>query len=311
MPVSAKLQEARTRPKIGYLSPFSVAGGRRLLDAFRDGLRERGYNDGVNIDIEARYADEQYERLPALASELVRLKIEVLFALTTPAAVAARRATTNVPIVFSLVSDPVRIGLVAALAHPGGNVTGVTDITSDLIAKRLALLKEAIPGLTSVGVLVNRENPTTRLALGDLETTARGLGLEMHAVDVRGESDVNPAVAALVKAKVGALLTVADASITENSPSIVRSATSHGLPLMGWTRNWAELGAVLSYGTDGFELQRQAAGKVIKILGGTKAGDLPVEQPTKFELVINMKAAKALGVNIPQSLMLRADEVIQ
>ena len=282
-----------------------------MLDALQDGLRKQGYSVGVNLDIEARYADDHYERLPGLASELVRRKVDVLFALTTPAAVAARDATSSIPIVFSLVSDPVRIGLIGALAHPGGNVTGVTDITVDLIAKRLALLKEAIPGLIRVGVLENPDNPGTGLVLKDLETTTRGLGLELHTADVRKQGDVDKALAALVKANIGALLTVADAGVAGHMLTIVRSATSHGLPLMAWTRSWAERGAVFSYGTDGFELQRQAAGKVATILSGARAGDLPVEQPTKFELVINLKTAKALGLTVPKSLLLRADEVIQ
>jgi putative ABC transport system substrate-binding protein len=310
--LSSKAQQAKARPKVGYLSPFSAAGSKRWLDAFRVGLREQGYAEGTDVDIEVRFADEHYERLTALASELINRKIDVLFAITTPAAVAARRATASIPIVFTLVSDPVRAGLVTTLAHLGGNVTGTTDVTADLVAKRLALLKEAIPGLTRVGVLGNPDNqPTMAIAIADLERTAKDLGLDLQTVNARRASDLDRAFAALSTANLEALVVVADASLAESMPAIVRTAASHRLPVMGWNRSWAESGAILAYGTDAFELQREAAAKVAKILNGARAGELPLEQPTKFEFVINLRTAKALGITIPQSLLLRANDVIQ
>ena len=311
VPLFLEAEQTKARPRVGYLSPFSAAGSKRWLDALRTGLHEQGFDEGTNVDIETRFADEHYDRLIALASELISGRVDVLFAITTPAAVAARRATASVPIVFTLVSDPVRTGLVTTLAHPGGNVTGTTDITADLVPKRLALLREAIPGLARVGALGNPDNPTMAIAMGDLERAARELGLELRTANARGAADLDAVFAALTRANVGALVTVADASLTENMPAIVRIAASHRLPVMGWNRSWAEKGAAFSYGTDAFELQRQAAAKVAQILNGAKVGELPVEQPTRFEFVINLKTTKALGLAVPQSLLLRADEVIQ
>jgi putative ABC transport system substrate-binding protein len=306
-------QPTKARFTVGYLSPFSASAlsSQRLLDAFRGGLHERGYDEGSNLEIEARFAEEHYERLATLAKELIDGKVDALFAVTTPAAVAAHRATATVPIVFTLVSDPVRTGLAASLAHPGGNATGTTDITTDLMAKRLALLKEAIPRLTQVGVLGNPDNPTTAITVGNLEEAAAHLGLHVQEADMRSVSDLDAAFAALTKSNVGALVMVADASLTENMPAIIRTAVLHRIPVMGWSRSWAEGGASFAYGTDAFELQRRAAGMVAKILNGARAGDIPVEQPTKFEFVVNLNTSKALGLTIPPSTLLRADQVIQ
>jgi putative ABC transport system substrate-binding protein len=295
------------------LAPYPAAARTSgvWLKAFHEGLREQGYVDGSNVTVEARYADDHYDRLPALASELIARKVDVLFAMTTPAAVAARRATADVPIVFTFVLDPVRIGLVRSLAHPGGNVTGTTDVTVDLIPKRLALLKEAIPGLARVGALDNPDNPGTALALADLEGAAHGLGLALRTATVREDADVERAIAELVKAGAGALVVVADAVMTESASTILRAASSQHLPVMGWNRSWPEQGALLSYGTDAIDLQRHAAAMVGKILRGSKPGDLPVEQAASFELVVNLKAARAMGLAIPQSILVRANDVIQ
>jgi len=231
--------------------------------------------------------------------------------MTTSAAVAARQATASVPIVFTLVADPVRIGLVRSLAHPGGNVTGNTGVALDLVPKRLELLKEAIPGRTRVGTLDNPDNPGMALSLAHLESAARDLGLTLRAAKVREEADIERAIAELVKADVGALLVVADASMAESMRTIVRVASKQRLPVMGWYRVWPERGAVLSYGTDLLDLHRGAAAMVGKILRSAKPSDMPVEQASRFELVVNLKAARALGLSIPQSVVVRANDVIQ
>lgn len=304
---------ASSRPLVGYLSAYlaSATASGHWLKAFHEGMREQGFVDGSNVAVEARYADDHYDRLPALASDLIARRVDVLFAITTPAAVAARRATANVPIVFTFVSDPVRIGLVSSLAHPGGNVTGTTDVTIDLIPKRLALLKEAIPGLARVGALDNPDNPGTALALSDLEGAARDLGLALRTAKVRTEADVEQAIAELAKAGVGALVVVADAAMTESTSTIVRVASNQRLPVMGWNRSWPERGALLSYGTDALELQRRGGAMVGKILRGARPAELPVEQASDIELVVNLKAARALGLAMPQSIVARANDVIQ
>jgi putative ABC transport system substrate-binding protein len=311
--LNVQAQAPSSRALVGYLSPYGPTG--RLsalwLKAFHEGLRDQGYVDGSNVAVESRYADDHYDELPALASELIAQRVHVLFAITTPAAVAARQATATVPIVFTFVSDPVRIGLVRSLGHPGGNVTGTTDVTADLIPKRLALLKEAIPGLTRVGALDNPDNPGATLALADLEAAARELGLTLRTATVRRVADVERAIAELVKAGVGALFVVADATMTESESAIVHVAASQRLPVMGWNRSWPEHGSLLSYGTDALDLQRRGAAMVGKILRGAKPDDLPVEQAANFELVVNLKAAAALGLVIPQSVVVRANDVIQ
>ncbi len=308
-PLAAAAQQARAAPKIGYLATFSTSGGG--IEAFRDALREQGYLDGTNVAVEARFADGHYDRLPALAAELVRLKVDVIVAVTTPAALVAQRATATIPIVFTFSSDPVRNGLVASLARPGGNLTGLTDITAELVQKRLALLKDLAPRVTRVGVLRNPDNPGVAIASDELDSAARRLGLELHGADVRNAGDVESAFAVLTKAHVGSLIVVADGILAQQNGTIARLATSRRLPLMGWNIGWAKAGALLSYGADTRDVQRQATVYVAKILKGSKPVDLPVEQATKFELLINLKTAKALGLTIPQTLLQRADQVIQ
>ena len=308
-PLATEAQQAPAAPRIGYLATFSSSAGG--IDAFRDALREHGYIDGRNVVVEPRFADGHYERLPALAAELVRLKVDVMVAVSTPVALAAQRATATIPIVFTFSSDPVRNGFVASLARPGGNLTGLTDITADLIQKRLALLKDLVPRVTRVGVLRNPDNPGIAIASDELESAARRLGLELYGADVRNAGDIEPAFATLTKARVGSLIVVADGILAQHNGAIARLATSRRLPLMGWGSAWPKAGALLSYGADTRGVQRQATVYVAKILKGAKPADLPVEQATKFELVLNLKTAKALGLTFPQSLLLRADEVIQ
>jgi putative tryptophan/tyrosine transport system substrate-binding protein len=308
-PLATDAQQATPTPKIGYLASFSSTGGG--VDAFRDALREHGYIDGKNVVVEPRFAEGHYDRLPALAAELVRLKVDVIVAVTTPAAVVAQRTTATIPIVFTFSSDPVRNGLVASLARPGGNLTGLTDITAELVQRRLALLKDLAPRVTRVGVLRNPDNPGVAIASDELESAARRLGLELYGADVRNAGDVEPAFAVLMKARVGSLIVVADGILAQQNVTIARLATGRRLPLMGWNIGWTKAGALLSYGADTRDVQRQATVYVVKILKGLRPADLPVEQATKFDLVINLKTAKALGLTIPQSILVQADEIIR
>jgi putative ABC transport system substrate-binding protein len=311
-PLAAGAQPAQTAAKIGFLAPGSPSSvGPYRIDAFRDALREYGYIDGTNVIIEPRFADGRYERLPALAAELVKLKVDVIVAWTTTAALVAQQSTASIPVVFTSVSDPVRTGLVASLARPGGNVTGYTDITAELVQKRLAMLKELVPQVTRVGVLRNPDNPGADIASNELETAARQLGLDLYGADMRDAGGIEPAFAALTKAKVGSVIVVADSLLSQHSGVIARLATSRRLPLMGWSITWPKAGALLSYGAGSMDVERRAAAYVAKILRGAKPADLPVEQSTKFELVINLKTAKMLRLTIPQSILVRADEVIQ
>jgi len=308
-PLSAKAQRVPAPPKIGYLAAFSSSGGG--IDAFRDGLREHGYIDGRNVVVEPRFADGHYERLPALAAELVRLKVDVIVAVTTPVALVAQRATATIPIVFTFSSDPVRNGLVASLARPGGNLTGLTDITAELVQKRLALLKDLVPRVTRVGVLRNPDNPGVAIADAELESAARRLGLELYGADVRNAGDLEPAFAVLTKARVGSVIVVADNLLAHHAGAIARLATNRRLPLMGWSTTLSKAGALLSYGADTSDVQRQATVYVAKILKGAKPAELPVEQATKFKLVVNLRTAAALGITISPSVLGQADEVIR
>ncbi len=314
VPIAAEAQRGVAIPRIGYLTPVSRPGGTASINAFRDGLREHGYVDGTNVVIEARFADG-YERVPALLAELLNLKVNVLVVATTPVALAAQRATTTVPIVFAPVSDPVGSGLVASLARPGGNITGYSDMAADVAAKRLALLSEAVPHMSRVGVLRHRENPGSQIASEQLESAARQIGLKLYHVDVKHPADLDAAFDTLTKARVQALIVIADLQLADHAPTIVGLATSRRLPLMGMSPSWVKAGALLFYGAvigaPAEYFSRQAAAYVVKILRGAKPSDLPVEQPTKFELVVNLKTATALGLTIPQTILLQADQVIQ
>jgi putative tryptophan/tyrosine transport system substrate-binding protein len=311
VPRAGGTQAAAPVPKIGYLSPWSSSNDPSRLDAFRVALREEGYVDGTNVVVLPRFADEDSRRLPALAAELVQLKVDAIVALTTPVARVAQRATATIPIVFTYVSDAVRTGLVASLARPGGNLTGYSDVTADLVQKRLALLKEAVPRMTRVGVLKNPGNPGAEIMWTDLESAARQLRLELYGRDVPTAVDLQPAFAALVKAHVGSVIVLADFVLASHRRAIASLATSHRMPLMGWSRTWSDAGALLSYGAGTRDIQRRVAVYVAKILRGARPADLPVEEATRFELVVNLKTAKALGLTVPSSILARADEVIE
>jgi putative ABC transport system substrate-binding protein len=312
-PPAGRAQVMAKSYRIGVLSPFSATfGPGPSFAAFRQTLHELGYVEGRNIDLEYRWADGRYDRLPGLAAELVRLPVDVVFsAWSTPAALATQKATSNIPIVVAGVGDAVGVGLVASLARPGANVTGSTFITEETISKQLELLKEAIPRLTRVGVVVNPVNPVYGPVLRDSEAPARALGLQLDVVGVQRAEEFEPAIRAAIKRHVNGLVVLRDAVVIINQARLLRLATTARLPAMYGTREFVDAGGLMSYGPNLVEMYRRAAYLVDKILRGAKPSTLPVEQATKFELVINLKTAKALGLTIAPPLLQRADQVIE
>jgi putative ABC transport system substrate-binding protein len=274
-------------------------------------LRELGYVEGQNLVVEYRWADGDIARLPALAAELVRLRVDVLVATTNPAVLAARQATSTIPIVFAASSDPVGTGLVASLAHPGGNVTGLSLVTPELSGKRLQLLRETLPQLARVALLWDAGNVGMADRVKETEAAARQLGVALHVEWVRDLAGLDRAFATLAQARPDAFLTTVEPFTGDHRQRIVAFAAQQRLPAMYEERDFVDAGGLMAYGPNLAANYRRAATYVDKILRGTKPADLPVEQPTKFELVINLKTAKALGLTIPQSLLRRADEVIQ
>jgi putative tryptophan/tyrosine transport system substrate-binding protein len=298
--------------RIGYLGPSSPTAVSRFTEAFRQGLRELGWVEGQNIVIEYRFAEGQFDRLPRLAAELARLKVDIIVAIPTPAAVAAKNATATIPIVMTNVADPVGQGLVASLAHPGGNVTGLSySIGMETVDKSLELLKTAVPSVHRVAVLSNPGNSGHALAIRSLKAAAPSLGLDLQLLAARRPNEIDGAFDAMTKERAGAVLVVADSLFLLHGARLAGLTAKYRLPSMHGVREMVEAGGLMSYGPDTTYQSRHAATYVDKILRGAKPADLPVEQPNKFELVINMKTAKALGLTIPPSLLLRADELIQ
>jgi putative ABC transport system substrate-binding protein len=313
-PAGAIAQPAARTWRIGYLSLVSgdLPQYRPWVASFRKGLRELGYAEGDNVVLESRYAAGHVERLGALATELVRLKVDVIVAGPAGSAVGARKATGTVPIVFVGEPDPVGTGLVSSLARPGGNVTGLADAHTNLVPKRLELLKELVPSVSRVGLLWNPSNASTAPQLAIVRAAAPALGLTIVPVDIKGPSreDVDRAFAAIGRDRVGGLLVVGDSTLGVQRSRIAELAIAQRLPTSGTHRGWAEGGLLMSYGTDFVDLFRHAAVLVDKILKGTRPADLPVEQPTKFELSVNLRTARAIGLSIPPGLLQRADQVI-
>jgi putative ABC transport system substrate-binding protein len=307
--VMAEAQQPKKVPRIGFLSANSPASSVRI-ETFRQGLRDLGYVEGQNIVIEQRYAEGKLDRLPGLAAELVRLKVDVIFAVTTPAVQAAKKATTTVPIV-TVSGDPVEFGFVASLARPGGNITGLANLTPELVGKRLELLKEVVPRVSRVAVLWKPDNPGAALRMRETEAAAPSLGLKLQPVEVRGPNDFEHAFSAMKKERADALVPLRSALIQNQGKQIVELAAKNRLPAMYDSTEFCEAGGLMSYGAIGADLDRRAATYVDKILKGAKPADLPVEQPTKFEFVINLRAAKQIGLTIPQSVLYRADKVIK
>ena len=310
-PRAGEAQQPAKVPWIGYLESGVAAPGTPFLEAFRKGLRDLGWVEGQNIVIEVRSAEGKYERLPELAAELVRLKVDVIFASSTPAAVAAKQATTTIPIVIGRVADPVGSGLVATLARPGGNITGWTHQGLELRVKYLDLLKEAVPGATRIGILWNPANPIHGPSLKSIEATAQALKVELHPVGVQEPKEIENAFSELARQRVEALTVFQDGMFLAQAQLIIALAARSRIPAMYGTTELAKAGGLMGYGVNLPDMYRRGAYFVDRILKGAKPANLPVEQPTKFELVINLKTAKALGITIPPSVLFRADEVIQ
>jgi putative tryptophan/tyrosine transport system substrate-binding protein len=296
--------------RIGFLGSTSASAFASRVEALRAGLRDLGYIEGRNIVIEYRWADGHFDLLPKLAAELVRLKVDVLVVHSTTGASVAKQATTTIPIVMAIGADAVTTGLVQSLARPGGNLTGSTIISPEIYAKRLELLKAAVPRITHVAVLAREGSPDTGPVLRPMETAARSLSLALKVTEVRGPDEFASAFAAIAAAGVDAIALTDVVMLITNSQAIADVAARYRLPSTGF-RELAEAGGLIGYGVDALEIFRHAALFVDKILKGTKPSDLPIEQATRFQLIINLKAAKALGLTIPQTVLVRADEVIQ
>jgi len=309
--VSVAAAPAPKKPQIGFLSPLGRYTEDARLQAFLQGLRALGYVDGRTIAIEYRFADNRPERLPALAAELVRSKVEVIVTAGPAATEAAKQATSAIPIVFGVSGDPVASGLVAGLARPGGNITGPTSIAPEVVGKQLELLKELAPRISRVAVLTNPSNPGHPIVVRQAEGAAKILGLQAHIVPARTPSELDAAFASMRSLRVDGLLVVRDAMVFAQRNEIAALAAKGRLPAVYGFRENAEAGGLMAYGANVPLLYYRAATYVDKILKGARPADLPVEQATKFELVINLKTAKALGLTIPPSLLARADQVIE
>ena len=312
VPLAADAQPAGKVYRIGYLGTGSGTANPHLREAFRQGLRELGRVEGQNFVIEYRFAEGRLDRLLDLATELVRLKVDVIAASPTPAALAAKNATGTIPIVGMSLTHPVELGLIASLARPGGNVTGLSySVSPDIFGKDLELLKEVVPKVRRVAVLSNPDSPARPLTISNIKGAAQSLGLQLLLVEARGPGDFDGAFAAMAKEPVGALLVVQDPAFISHRARLADLAVKNRLPSIFTQREDAEAGGLMSYGPSLADMYRRAATYVDKILKGAKPADLPVEQPTKFELVINLKTAKALGLTIPPVLLLWADQVIE
>jgi ABC-type uncharacterized transport system substrate-binding protein len=309
-PLIAEAQPPTHVHRIGYLLG-TTREQEPLLEVFLEAMRALGYVEGQNLVIEYRAAEGQYERLPALAAELVQLKVDVLLAVNTPGALAAKQATMTIPIVMLGVGDPVGSGLVASLARPGGNVTGVASLQTDLVGKELEFLKAVRPTVSRVAVLWNPANPAHARHVRAAEVAAQALGVQLHLVEARDPEAFDGAFAAMTSAHAGALLVLGDALVFEHRKRLAELAVTSRLPTMHNLRPYVEAGGLMAYGPSTLELRRRAAVYVDKILKGAKPADLPVEQPTKYALIINLKTAEALGLTIPPTVLFQATEVIR
>jgi putative ABC transport system substrate-binding protein len=307
-PLAAQGQQGGKKYVIGR---FGAGSASILSDLITEALRELGWVEGENVVFERRYADNRLERLPEMAADLVRLKVDVIMAGGTLAPLAAKRATSTIPIVMTDSGDPLGSGLIASLAHPGGNVTGMSLMAPDLGGKRLELLKELLPRLARVAVLWNAANPYSAIVFKETQAAARTLGIEVQSLEVRGPDDLDGAFEAVRKQRPDAMITVEDPLTFTYRKRIADFATGQQLPSLSGLREFVAVGGLTSYGANLADLYRRAAGYVDKILKGAKPAGLPVQQPTKFDLVINLKTAKAIGITIPPSLLARADEVIE
>jgi putative ABC transport system substrate-binding protein len=306
---SAGAQQPKKVPRIGYLT--STGRDSANVEAFRQGLKELGYIEGQTIAIEWRLAEGNNDRLPGLAAELVRLKVDVIFAAGGTHGVVAKKATSVIPIIFVGATDPVAAGLVESLARPGGNITGLSIGAPGLYGKRLELLKETIPGLSRVGLLLNPANPSADGNLRETRAAGEGLGVQVQSLEVRSPDEIDSAFKAANKAQAGAVIVAQHPPINSNPKRVIELAAKRRLPAIYPDPEWIRASGLMFYGPSTPDLYRRGAGYVDKILKGTKPGDLPVQQPIKFELVINLKAAKQIGLTIPPNVLARADRVIR
>jgi putative ABC transport system substrate-binding protein len=309
-PLAARAQTRGKLPTVGFFGQTTRSAASEWVAAFVQRLRELGWIDGRTITIEYRWAEGRDERFAEISSEFVGLKVDVIVTSGTPQVIAAKQATSVIPIVFASSGDPVGGGLVASLARPGGNVTGLSTLVPDLAGKRLEILREVVPGLGRLAILGNVGNPVSMLELGEVRRAASTLGLEVVALEIQRAQDIAPAVEAL-KGRADALYVCIDALMNANQIRINISALGARLPTMHGSRDYVEAGGLMSYGPNYPELFRRVGDYVDKILRGAKAGDIPVEQPTKFDLIVNLVTARALGLSLPHALLARADEVIE
>jgi putative tryptophan/tyrosine transport system substrate-binding protein len=311
-PVVARAQQAAAKiSRIGFLGNSTAQLEANLVGPFREGLRALGYEEGRNIAIEYRWAEGKYEGFPALIAELIALNVEVIVTAGTPASLAVKNATRTIPLVMVAVGDPVATGLVASLARPGGNITGLTSISVEMEGKRLELLREVVPKVSHIAVLWNAASPIQVIEEGEVRAAAQVLGIKMLSLGVRNREEIDDAFATIIRERPDALLVLADRLFLHHRTRIMDFAAQERLPGVHAYRELVEAGGLMSYGSSYADMHRRAATYVDKILKGAKPADLPVERPVKFELVINLKTAKALGLEVPPTLLGRADEVIE
>jgi len=310
-PLTSTAQQAAKVPRLGLLIPGSSSAFAPRIEAFRYGLRDLGYVEGRNITMEYRFAEGKDDRLPALVAELIRLQVDIIVTDGEAAIRAAQHATTTIPIVMAVSGDPVGIGHVASLARPGGNITGLSFMQPEVSGKRLELLQEAVPKLSHVAVLWNPDVPVSTLGFKETQTAAHALGLQLQSLEVRGPDEFDQAFAAMTSEHADALVVLSNPLFFEHRRQLAELAVKHRLPAIFLFREYVEAGGLMAYGANLNDMWRRAASYMDRILKGTKPADLPVEQPVKFALFINLKTAKALGVTIPPTLLFQADEVIQ
>jgi putative ABC transport system substrate-binding protein len=308
---STEAQHSGKTWRVGFIGAETADTNHHFLDAFRGGMRTLGYVEGQNLVLDYRSADGHPERFPQLAAELLRLNIDLIVTRGTPAVLAAKNATGTIPLVMAASGEPVGVGLVAGLARPGGNVTGLSALTSELISKRIELMRETVAGIRQIAFLQNLGNPIAASQWEELKMTAQSLGLQVQLLDVRKPEDIVRAFDTAIAERTDAILVGNDTVTLANRRQVVELAAKHRLPAMYHARAFVDAGGLMTYGVSYPDLYRRAATFVDKIFKGAKPADLPVEQPTRFELVINLKTAKALGLKIPESFLMRADEVIE
>jgi putative ABC transport system substrate-binding protein len=310
-PLAARAQQSATVPRVGFMGNSTAALEANLVGPFREGLRELGYHEGRNIVVEYRWAEGNYERFPALIADLLAAKVDVIVTAGTPAAIAVKKATMTVPLVMVAVGDPVGTGLVPSLARPGGNLTGLSSVAPDLEGKRLELLREVVPKLAQVGVFFNPANLFHTVSMQNARAATAALRIKLLPLSVRVSQDLDGAFATILKEKPDALLVLADRVYLHERKRMMDFALQHRLPSSNAHKEMVEAGGLMSYGPSYEDMHRRAADYVDKILKGAKPGDLPIQQPTKFDLKVNLKTAKALGLNAPATLLALADEVIE